>query len=202
MVKKLYTEANIQDIANAIRSKSGSSSTYTTAQMAAAILAIPTGGGGNDTKLVFGTVNSNSAGAYNIQHNLGKRPRVWGLIRQDDETNLLTGTTISYKELISVFCFINPAFDEDSSPTIQQLKLYSAASSDTVISDNVSQSRPLVVNNGTCVALDSTTPLSTISEGIYRYINHNYFGVYFRDSAGNSLGFAKTNTNYFWFVAG
>ena len=45
MIKKLYTEANIQDIADAIRAKNGSSDTYTTAEMPAAIQAIPTGGG-------------------------------------------------------------------------------------------------------------------------------------------------------------
>ena len=48
MVKKLYTESNIQDIATAIREKNGSSDTYTTAQMPAAIRAIPTGGGSAD----------------------------------------------------------------------------------------------------------------------------------------------------------
>lgn len=45
MAKVLVSESNLTNIANAIRSKNGSSNTYTPAQMAPAILAIPTGGG-------------------------------------------------------------------------------------------------------------------------------------------------------------
>lgn len=46
MAKVLITEANLSDIADAIRTKNGqSSATYTPAQMAPAILAIPAGGG-------------------------------------------------------------------------------------------------------------------------------------------------------------
>lgn len=43
MSKALITEGYLTDIANAIRAKNGSSSTYTPPQMAAAIAAIPTG---------------------------------------------------------------------------------------------------------------------------------------------------------------
>lgn len=45
MAKVLVSESNLTNIANAIRSKNGSSNTYTPAQMASAIQAIPTGGG-------------------------------------------------------------------------------------------------------------------------------------------------------------
>lgn len=41
MVKKLYTESNIQSIADAIRAKNGLTNNYTVAQMAAAIQALP-----------------------------------------------------------------------------------------------------------------------------------------------------------------
>ena len=44
MAKVAITEQYLEDIADAIRSKSSSSTTYTPSQMAAAILAIPTGG--------------------------------------------------------------------------------------------------------------------------------------------------------------
>lgn len=43
MVKKLYTEESIQDIADAIREKNGSTDTYKVAEMSGAIRAIPTG---------------------------------------------------------------------------------------------------------------------------------------------------------------
>ena len=46
MAQKLYEETNIQSIADAIRAKNGSTDTYKTSEMAAAIAAITTGGGG------------------------------------------------------------------------------------------------------------------------------------------------------------
>jgi len=46
MTKVTITEDYLENIADAIRSKNGSSNTYTPAQMAPAIQAIPTGGGG------------------------------------------------------------------------------------------------------------------------------------------------------------
>ena len=48
MAKKLYEETNIQAIADAIRAKNGSTDTYKTSDMAAAISAIEGGGGGGD----------------------------------------------------------------------------------------------------------------------------------------------------------
>lgn len=42
MAQKLYEESNIQAIANAIRDKNGSTDTYKTSEMAAAISAIET----------------------------------------------------------------------------------------------------------------------------------------------------------------
>lgn len=48
MSKAFITESYLTGIANAIRAKNGSSDTYTPPQMAAAIAAIPTGGGGSD----------------------------------------------------------------------------------------------------------------------------------------------------------
>ena len=46
MAKKLYEESSIQAIANAIREKNGKTTTYKPSEMAAAITAITTGGGG------------------------------------------------------------------------------------------------------------------------------------------------------------
>lgn len=45
MANKLYEESSIQDIADAIRSKNGSSDTYTVSEMSTAIENIPSGGG-------------------------------------------------------------------------------------------------------------------------------------------------------------
>lgn len=53
MANKITNTDNYVAIANAIRSKNGSSDTYTPAQMAAAIEAIPSGGGGDDELLAL-----------------------------------------------------------------------------------------------------------------------------------------------------
>lgn len=48
MSKKLYEESSIQDIANAIREKNESTTTYKVAEMGAAVRNLPTGGGDED----------------------------------------------------------------------------------------------------------------------------------------------------------
>ena len=52
MALKLYNDSDIQNIASAIRNKNGQSSFYTVSQMADAINAIPSGGGGGGLELV------------------------------------------------------------------------------------------------------------------------------------------------------
>lgn len=70
MALLLYDDANIQDIADAIRAKTGSLSTYTVGQMAQAIMNIPSGGGGVSTPLwstaeiVAGEYVSNTNGTF------------------------------------------------------------------------------------------------------------------------------------------
>lgn len=68
MVKKLYTESYIEDIADAIREKNGSSNTYTVAQMGPAIQAIPTGGGGA-ISITNGVLESHLAASGTIPAN-------------------------------------------------------------------------------------------------------------------------------------
>ena len=60
MALKLYSDSDIQDIADAIRGKNGLSTTYKVSQMAAAITAIPTGGASHEDELLNGTLS----GAY------------------------------------------------------------------------------------------------------------------------------------------
>lgn len=57
MAQKLYEESNIQDIANAIRSKNGLTTTYKPSEMAAAISAISGGGGSNEKAIVEKTIS-------------------------------------------------------------------------------------------------------------------------------------------------
>ena len=77
MSKKLYEESDVQATANAIRTKNGLTDTYTISQMAAAITAIETGGGGLPTGWATGefTFAENATGNnVEITHGLGKIP--------------------------------------------------------------------------------------------------------------------------------
>ena len=64
MAQKLYEENNIQAIANAIRGKNGLTNTYKTSEMAAAITAIPSGGGDLPEELYKYTGNLTNKFAY------------------------------------------------------------------------------------------------------------------------------------------
>ena len=68
MAKKLYEEASVQAIANAIRGKNGLSSTYKIADMAQAITDIPTGS--SDTTFWAGGKNAELIGTYSYTLNL------------------------------------------------------------------------------------------------------------------------------------
>ena len=57
MANKLYEESAIQDIANAIREKNGSSDTYTVADMGGAVRAISAGGGSGDNNELIGLIS-------------------------------------------------------------------------------------------------------------------------------------------------
>lgn len=57
MAKKLYEESGIQAIADAIREKNGLTETYTVSEMAAAILAISSGGGESVGGVIFPPVD-------------------------------------------------------------------------------------------------------------------------------------------------
>lgn len=78
MSKKLYEESDVQAIANAIRTKNGLTDTYTVSQMAAAITAIETGGGGLPEGMATGTFEctpANMTKEVSIEHGLGAIPR-------------------------------------------------------------------------------------------------------------------------------
>ena len=78
MSKKLYEESDVQAIADAIREKNGLTDTYTVSQMAAAISAIETGGGGLPEGMAMGTFQctpTNMAKEVSIEHGLGAVPK-------------------------------------------------------------------------------------------------------------------------------
>lgn len=79
MSKKLYEESDVQAIADAIREKNGLTDTYTVSQMAAAISAIETGGGGLPSGWATGTVTISPAAIktdFEIEHGLGAVPNI------------------------------------------------------------------------------------------------------------------------------
>lgn len=63
MANKLYEETHIQNIANAIRQKNGSSDSYTVSQMADVIKSIPSENGGITPT---GTINITANGTYDV----------------------------------------------------------------------------------------------------------------------------------------
>ena len=82
MANKLYEEASVQAIANAIRSKNGTTTKYKIGEMAAAIagLELETGG-----KIYVETVTfTSSTGVYTINHNLGEKPNFFMAFCTDD----------------------------------------------------------------------------------------------------------------------
>ena len=70
MANKLYEESSVQAIADAIRSKNGTTTKYKIAEMAGAIEGLETGG-----KIYVETVTFTSVKKeYTINHNLGEKP--------------------------------------------------------------------------------------------------------------------------------
>lgn len=70
MALKLYSDTDIQNIANAIRAKNGSSDTYKVSEMATAIQNIPSGG--SSQRKATGTfTNATDTKMPTITHNLG-----------------------------------------------------------------------------------------------------------------------------------
>lgn len=67
MGKKLYEETNIQNIANAIRAKNGSTDTYLTSEMAAAITALVVGGESEGGITPTGQIEITSNGTYDVR---------------------------------------------------------------------------------------------------------------------------------------
>ena len=97
MSKKLYEESDVQAIANAIRTKNGLTDTYTVSQMAAAISAIETGGGGLPEGMATGTFQctpANMTKEASIEHGLGAVPRC--VIAFIDSGNLDQNDTVLF----------------------------------------------------------------------------------------------------------
>lgn len=65
MPQVLVTEQYLEDIADSIRAKNGSANTYTPAQMASAIDALNTSGGGGSTNILHGTADPTSQDGSN-----------------------------------------------------------------------------------------------------------------------------------------
>lgn len=96
MSKKLYEESDVQAIANAIRTKNGLTDTYTISQMAAAITAIETGGGGLPEGMAMGTFQctpANMTKEVSIEHGLGAVPRYVIAFVDDEKSSIVDQNT-------------------------------------------------------------------------------------------------------------
>lgn len=114
-MKKLYEEADVQAVADAIREKNGLMDTYTISQMAAAISAIETGGGGLPYGWATGefTPEEDTAGTtsenYGIEitHGLGKIPNYVFIYSTSPEMNnsfLRATMLVSFGEYFEETC--------------------------------------------------------------------------------------------------
>lgn len=91
MAKKLYEEASVQAIANAIRGKNGQSTTYKIADMAQAITDIPSGGGGTPS-FWTGGLNPQHIQTVTMTHNLSADTSYNSTTPTTSAKTILTGT--------------------------------------------------------------------------------------------------------------
>lgn len=91
MAKKLYEEASVQAIANAIRGKNGQSTTYKIADMAQAITDIPSGGGGTPS-FWTGGLNPQHIQTVTMTHNLSADTSYNSTTPTTTAKTILTGT--------------------------------------------------------------------------------------------------------------
>lgn len=93
MAKKLYEEASVQAIANAIRGKNGQSTTYKIADMAQAITDIPSGGGGAPS-FWTGGLNPQHIQTVTMTHNLSAGTSYNSTTPTTSAKTILTGTQV------------------------------------------------------------------------------------------------------------
>lgn len=98
MANKLYQESDVQNIANAIRTKNGSSDTYKVGEMANAILAIPTGGEVEEKDVNFYDYDGTLLYSYTAQEfanltEFPENPNHTGLIAQGWNWTLASAKT-------------------------------------------------------------------------------------------------------------
>lgn len=112
MPNKLYEESSVQSIADAIRVKNGTTTTYKIGEMAAAIEELQTGGG----RVARGTWVQASNGYYHtITHNLGKVPEL-AVIWETNGKSSAKGQCLIGVALTSTNFFMKSTSTESSLP--------------------------------------------------------------------------------------
>lgn len=96
MAKKLYEEASVQAIANAIRGKNGLSTTYKIADMAQAITDIPTGS--SDTLFWDGGKNAELIGSYSYTLNLADDTSYSSTTPSTSSKTILAASQTAYRK--------------------------------------------------------------------------------------------------------
>lgn len=115
MAKKLYEESNIQAIANAIREKNGETTTYKPSEMAAAITAITTGGGGVEVEPIVLTGVCNYACAGKVASGYIK------LFGNTITTRNIAGATSMFDNNTNEHIPFDINFDTNNSHTINNM---------------------------------------------------------------------------------
>lgn len=138
MAMKLYSDSDIQDIADAIRSKNGSSDTYKVSQMATAISNIPSGGSmpawatamdANDTITQGGSVfhsypstYTGSVYAMTLYYNSRSQYRAWypnsNITSNDIGDSILNHLSYQYSSSYAGVFYLTSLGDQTTAPTV------------------------------------------------------------------------------------
>lgn len=114
MAMKLYSDTDVQAIADAIRAKNGSSDTYTIGEMAQAIMAIPTGGSstyGRYAHFSTGTVtfstrlHNNGDSVIATLEDIGFTPKLFFCMMQPESVEAVASAMIAGTETDGVWCY-------------------------------------------------------------------------------------------------
>lgn len=193
MAMKLYPDTAIQDIADAIRSKNGSTDTYTVEQMAQAIENIPSGGGnlGWFTKSASGTVTYASSNNNNTS-----------LIIFDLADIDFTPKTVLCRIQPESLAIIRAAVENTESPlTINKFLFcsYNLITDNNGLNNHIKSTARTYISNG---AVGSNVPNGSnaaFTSQTADFIGNNGTSVYFRTTQGFG---AYAGTTYDWIALG
>lgn len=156
------------------------------ANLATAIASISTGGGGGQV-VSCGHISSSVVAQVDVEHGLGQRPTIWGLLRESP----FGQTMVRYEAIEKVRYYAQSG----SSFVIRQADVFASRAG----SFNQSYTQGAVVDLSVSTSYPDTNTSFNTNYYYTLPANNKYIGIDFRNT--NQIdAFVKTNTNYFWFA--